>query len=748
MGANGQAIEVVGPWGALGSKLHPPRLRLDALERDRVVDLLRSKAVPCVAVVAGAGYGKTTAVRQWNERDARRVAWVTVDRGDNDPVVFLRHLVRALGSVESMPSVESAVMARSPRIQEAVLPALGAALDDGQQPSFVLVLDDVHLLTDERSVGLLDWLIDAVPEGSQVVLCGRTVPPVHFARRLVAGQAIEIDQSELAFDADEARAVLGHALPDLAAPAMEVLIARTEGWPAGLHLAALALDGHPDPGRAIDALGSGDRRLAEYFDEELLNHLPEHVRHFLVRTSFLERLSGPLCDAVLEADDSAELLQKLASSGNHFVVAFAEADWFRYHHLFADLLLSELRRSAGSEEPALRRRAAAWLSTNGFGDEAVTQARLAGDDGFTAEIVYREVIPSLNRGTLASVERWLAEMPAGSLPRHALLALAAGWLDLVQGRRAGVEHWLETLDSLTYEGPLPTGCANLAVAVAALRMTSGLGGVKQTAMSAQVVKEAGPRGSPWWGLAWLLDANARYAMAELADPLDAFEVAEVGSRSFPPAHVVAVAHVALLHFLQGDDEQGQILAQEAADELRAMRLDGLTLLGMVHCVEAYAAARRGMKSRALAAIARAESILDTMGASVPRGIVHQRLVMAETALLLAEIGEVRRHLSLMAPLLALEPDAQLFHDWAARLEDHVSESIARADSLAAFGITTAELRVLQQLATHRSFDEIGRHLYVSRNTVKTHAISIYRRLGVSGRSAAVEKAIEAGLIEP
>jgi LuxR family maltose regulon positive regulatory protein len=748
LGAKAQlTAERVDPWGVLGSKLHLPRLRRDALVRERLVDLFDATRGSCIAVSGGAGYGKTTAVRQWIERDARAAVWITVDRGDSDPVVFLRHVVRALGAIEPLPRVEATVMAQGPRIRDVVLPALAAALAEGM-PSFVLVLDDVHLIDGDRSAGLLEWLIDAVPEGSQIVLSGRAIPPVHFFRRLIAGEATEIDQVTLAFGDDEARAVLADALPDLDAASVELLIEQTEGWPAGIHLAVLALARHPDARRAIGALGSSDQRLADYFHEELLNHQPEAVRRFLVRTSILERLSGPLCDAVLDAGGSAEMLRQLGSSGNQFVVAFGDADWFRYHHLFADLLLSELRRSAPSEEPALRQRAAAWLSANGFGEEAVTQARLGGDDAFAAEIIYREVIPALNRGTLASLERWLADIPAGTLQRHALFALAAGWLDLVSGRSAGVEHWLTTVESLTYEGPLPSGCASLDIAIAALRMTSGVGGVKQTAMRASEVKQAGPRGGPWWGLAWLLEANCRHAMDELADPVEAFEVAEVGSRSFPPAHVVAVAHLALAHLLSGDDDKGQEWARAAVDEMRTNGLDTMPLLGMVHCVDSFAEARRGMKTRARAAMARAESLLDTIGTSVPRGVVNQRLVLAETALLLADIAEVRRQLALITPLLVHEPDAHLFHDWAARLDEQVSETSARMKSLAAYGITAAELRVLEQLATHRSFDEIGRHLYVSRNTVKTHAISIYRRLGVSGRSAAVEKAVEAGLIGP
>jgi LuxR family maltose regulon positive regulatory protein len=377
----------------------------------------------------------------------------------------------------------------------------------------------------------------------------------------------------------------------------------------------------------------------------------------------------------------------------------------------------------------------------------VHHAQLVGDDAFAAEVLYQQVVATIRRGTLASLELWLAGFPAATLEQHALLALAAGWLDLTCGRHAGVEHWLEMLESLTYEGPLPDGTSSLAVAVAALRMTSGIGGVKQTAESARTVKEAGPEASPWWGLAWLMEATARYAAGEIDDPVEAYEVAEVGSRGFPAAHVVAVAHLALVSFWHDDGARGQALARAAADELREQGLDSYGMLGMVHCVDAYAAARRGSAADAVSATRRAESLLSLMNDVVPRGLVQQRLVLAESAMLLADHAAARHHLELAEHLLPAEPDALLLHNWANQLGDQLEKLVSRQDQLRTFGITTAELRVLEQLATHRSFDEIGRQLYISRNTVKTHAISIYRRLGVSGRSAAIDKAVEAGVIE-
>lgn len=736
----------VDPWGVLPSKLHPPRLRPDALHRTGVVQLLLATSAPCVVVRAGAGCGKTTAVRQWIEEDFRPTAWVNIDEGDNDPVVLLRHVVRALHELEPLPAVEAAIMTRSPQVEGAVLPALATALG-GERAPFVLVLDDVHLLTRDRSVLVLTQLIDAIPDGSQIVLCGRAVPQVHFARRLVAGTAAEVTHRDLAFSDDEAMAVLGRSLPELDPETARLVVKQSEGWPAGIHLSVLALDRHPDPQRMVATFGGSDRRLADYLHDELLHYLPAEVRGFLVRTSILDRVSGPLCDAILGEQGSGDVLERLAASTNLFVVAFEdEPNWFRYHHLFAELLRAELRRTAPGDEPELHRRAATWLAREGFADAAVHHARLTGDDAFAAEIVYRQVIPVLTHGMMASLQRWLDGFPAATIQRHVLLALSAGWLDLTQGR-PGTDHWLAIAESVRDDGPLPDGTVSLEVAVSALRMTSGLGGVKQTAESARTVKEAGPDGSPWWGLAWLIEANARQALGDLDDPVAAYEEAEVGSRGFPPAHVAAVAQLALACLRQDDGERGQALAREAAAELREQRLEGYGMLMMVHAAEAYAAARRGSLADASAAIVRAEALRASMGEVVPRSAVQFRLLLAEAEWLLGQHTAARHQLDQAVELLPVEPDALEFHRWARALGEHLESSASRESNLVAFGITTAELRVLEQLTTHRSFEEIGKQLYISRNTVKTHAISIYRRLGVSGRGAAVEKAIQTGLID-
>ncbi len=232
----------------VAAKLHPPRLRDDELPREVLVEALRAAQVPVIAVRAGAGYGKTTTVRQWIEVDERASAWLTVDDADNDVVSLLRHLVRALDGIEPLPEVEAVLASDRPRISEVVLPGLADGLAGFTQP-FVLVLDDVHLLTSPAVGELLEWLVGVLPARSTVALVGRAMPPMRLTRHVVSDNAMVLRRGDLAFTARESHAVLARTVPDLSDDALEALIGRTEGWPAGLYLSVLALKGALRAGR-------------------------------------------------------------------------------------------------------------------------------------------------------------------------------------------------------------------------------------------------------------------------------------------------------------------------------------------------------------------------------------------------------------------------------------------------------------------------------------------------------------------
>ena len=747
-------LDVAAPSGpvVVDAKLRTPKPRSDHLPRPELVGRLREAPGPVVVVRAGAGYGKTTTVRQWIDDDPRPAAWVTLDAGDNDPVVLLRHVVRALGRLSPLSAVEDLLVTEPPPVERGVLPELAQALADGRPPS-ILVLDDVHLVGSTASGEFLAWLVAVLPAGWTLALVGRAMPQMHLARLVVNHHTLVLRREDLAFSPAECAAVASHTLPAMTADQAAELFEATEGWPAGLYLSLLAIKAAPVPEVVLAGLATSARDLNGYFHEELLRNIDTGVRSFLVGTSVLDRLSGPLCDAVLERRDSAVRLQALSASDNLFVIALDDApEAYRYHNLFADLLLAELRRSAPDEEAGLRVRAAHWLSDHDEPDAAVDHALAASERALAAEIAGRHGVGFLQSGRIDTVERWLARFADEELREDPLLCLLAGWADLVRGRGDAVVRWLEVSEALDADGParpgpLPDGTHSLQLARATLAMVHGGGGVKATGANAQAVLDAGPDGSPWWTTARLLAAQAAFLADPSADMVGLAEDAEFATRGHPATHALALAHVAAAHFLRGPAGQGQRAAAAAVAELRAHHLEEFSLTLFVHAVHAWDAARRGASTESSEAASKAGLLLEGIGAIVPRGQCQARLALAEAALLRREDDTAARLVAEAASHLGAEPDAAVLWEWTDRLQATVGRRRREARRLDRVGLTDAERRVLGQLPTHRSLEEIGEVLYVSRNTVKTHAVSIYRKLGVSGRSAAVARAATLGLLD-
>jgi LuxR family maltose regulon positive regulatory protein len=732
-------------WGVQPFKLRPPRAGRAGLARAALLERLAASPAPVVLVVGPAGYGKTTLARQWVEVDPRPAAWVALDEGDDDPVVLLRHVARALHEITPLPAVEASLVGPRPRVDAVVLPALATGLAAARSP-VLLVLDDVHRVRESDALSLLDRLLGLMPDGSQVVLVGRSAPGLRLARRRLAGELFELNQADLAFTADEARAVLRVEVPDLSARDVEVLVHRTEGWPAGLHLAALALGTGAELRERLDEVPLADRHLVEYLQDELLAHLDQRTRTFLLKTSVLEQFTAGLCDAVTGQPGSQGVLDRLAAAGNLFVTALDEpGTWFRYHHLFAELLLGELRRVAAEDEAELRRRAGRWLSEHGLSEAAVQQATATGDIDFAAAVLHAQLPGAMGRGNTASVDRWLAAFSSDDAHRQPLLAFAQGIREFSHQRGRSVAHWVSVLEQVVDSGQRTasglTGPVDLVVAVAALRMLGGFDGVADTEKAARTVRDAGPAASPWWGLSWLLEASARFASGASVDPVAEFTGAEMATRGLPSGHVNALANLALSHVLAGDDHAAAVRMREACAEARAEGLLDYRPMLPFHVVRSLVAARAGALDESRSAGALADQTLAAVPDGVPRGIVLGHLVLAEAALVRGERSVAQRHVRLASQRLQQDALATRFTEWAERLKAALVEAEGVGE------LTPAERRVLAELATHRSLEEIGQQLYLSRNTVKTHTISIYRKLGVSGRSAAVGRARALGLLE-
>jgi LuxR family maltose regulon positive regulatory protein len=433
-----------GPDGLLATKLYLPRLQPGFVPRPRLVDRLdEALARGLVLVCAPAGFGKTVLLADWVRQSRRPVAWLSLDAGDNDPARFWRHATAALdrarpGIAEQVTPLLGPSLPSSAGLVTALVNQLASQPGDGE---VLLVLDDYHLIDSQPVHASLGFLLEHRPPGLRLVLASRADPPLPLARLRGRGQLAELRADQLRFTAEEAAALLRQAVgPDVPDGAVAALAARTEGWAAGLQLAGLSLRGQADASGFVASFSGSHRYVLDFLAEEVLDGQPEDVRTFLLETSVLERLSGPLCDAVTGQADGQAMLERVERA-NLFLVPLDEVrGWWRYHHLFADLLRIRLRQEQPERVTGLHRNAAVWCEAHGLADDAIRHALAAGDAAWAARLVERHVDELLLRSERVTLARWLAALPpelAGSRPRlllaRALFALVSGHVEEVEG---------------------------------------------------------------------------------------------------------------------------------------------------------------------------------------------------------------------------------------------------------------------------------------------------------------------------
>jgi LuxR family maltose regulon positive regulatory protein len=426
----------------LATKLHIPRTRPGFVARPRLAGrLAQVHRGELTLVCAPAGFGKTALVADWARRSQWPVAWLSLDEADNDPARFWRHAAAAVDGVRPGVADRVAVLLQGlqPTSFEAVVTTLVNELA-GVAEEVVLVLDDYHLIEAPQVHRSLEFLLEHLPASLRLVLASRADPPLPLARLRARGQLAELRERDLRFSPQEAAELLRSAVgPDLPEVAVAVLEARTEGWVAGLQLAALSLQGRSDIAAFVEGFSGSHRYVLDYLAEEVLNRQPQQLRAFLLETSVLERLSGPLCDAVTGRADSQALLEQVERA-NLFLVPLDEVrGWWRYHHLFADLLQARLQREQPERVLELHTSAAAWSEQHGLADDAVRHALAAGELAWAARLIEQHFDALLWRSENATLRRRLQALPAElvrSLPR---LCLAQAWWALLGGRLEAVE---------------------------------------------------------------------------------------------------------------------------------------------------------------------------------------------------------------------------------------------------------------------------------------------------------------------
>ena len=439
----------------LATKLHVPGSRPGLVPRPRLTERLdEGLERGLVLVSAPAGCGKTVLLADWAQRSQYPAGWVSLDAGDNDPARFWRHVVAALDRARPAIGERVAPLLGPPApssfepLVTALINELAASLGDDKM---LLVLDDYHVIGSQPVHDSLRFLLEHRPAGICVVLASRSDPPLALARSRARGQLAELRAAELRFTVGEAAALLqqvaagpGAALPDAAVAA---LAARTEGWAAGLQLAALSLHGKRDIAGFVAAFTGSHRYVLDYLAEEVLERQSEQVRAFLLETSVLERLSGTLCDAVTGRAGSQALLEQVERAGLFLMPLDEVRGWWRYHHLFADLLRARLQDQLPARVAQLHRNAAAWCEEHELADDAIGHAVAAGDTTWAARLIERhfDAVYSL-RGEAATIQQWLSALPADLIRSRPRLLLAQGLLAAWSGRPEAVEPLLDAAE--------------------------------------------------------------------------------------------------------------------------------------------------------------------------------------------------------------------------------------------------------------------------------------------------------------
>jgi LuxR family maltose regulon positive regulatory protein len=725
------------------SKLRRPEPRPGSVPRSVLVNRLAADdRRPVVSVVAPAGYGKTTLLSQWAEHDARPFAWVSLDDRDNDAKVLLTYVAEALNQVDPVDDrVFEALRSPFSSVPGSVVPRLAAALTAMSSP-VVVVLDDVHLLHDSECRAALSVLAEEVPAGSQMVLAGRDTPPVRIARLRAEGRLVEVGTADLSLSLDETAAVLQAANVSLASADIAALHQRAEGWPVGLYLAALYLREGGSVSQAAISFSGDHRVVSEYIESEFLEKLPDHQRAFLTRSSALERMSGPLCDAVLDLPDAATTLGDLAQSNLLFVPLDRRGQWYRYHHLFGDMLRAELERREPHAMVEVRRRASFWFLDNDRPEEALGYSIRANDADITAQLIERVWPQVLWRGQPETLERWIDWMKARDAIRgRPMIAVIASILCSATERADDAVRWSDLLDRWQRE-PGWAGDRATEGYAAMLRVLHPRDGVEQMRAdldeAAQKLAATGGASTAMLllhhGMVCVLEGDAERADAYFQEAAEAAQ--QIGAQE---VRVQALFERSVLAMKRRD----WTAARALVDRVRAAQRPGVEE-AVVWTAQARVAAHDRQFSVARDALQHAVQFRARSGHS--HFAVQLRIELAQVYLALADPNGARAMVREADEFLRSTHDLGTLMNEVANLRAVLKNS-REGTAAGPPALTTAELRLLPLLCTHMTTPEIAAQLFLSRHTVRSQMQSIYRKLDANNRDQAIGRARQLQLVE-
>jgi LuxR family transcriptional regulator, maltose regulon positive regulatory protein len=725
----------------LETKFYAPSLHDRLIRRDGLVGMLAAgtSGRRLTLISAPPGFGKTTLIAQWAESEENSdFAWLTLEPGDDEPERLLSYLIEALARI--VPRVRRSARSNGSEPVHALLNALAA--HDRQT---VLVLDDYHTIHDEGGHAVVTYLIEHGPPSLHVVVATRSDPPLRLGRLRVAGELYELRAADLRMTREEAERFLNEKL-DLRLDGLDVdvLNERTEGWPAGLYLAALTLEQHDDPSAFVESFAGDNRHVADYLSAEVLRAQTTDVREFLLATSVLDRFTAPLCDAMLESDRAGELLSELEASNLFLVPLDDRGEWYRYHHLFADLLRAELRARDPDAAATLHLRAAGWLAENESIKSAVSHALAAGDEERAIQLIAASWYSYIHTRQLGDVDSWLRALGPERVSAEPRLALVAAWISIAARHPEDTDRWLALAASGDPEADV--GGMPLEAAVALVESCMPRRGVNAMLAAAERFRAFDVTPQPP-ALRQVSDWSLAYARYFGGVPAEARRPAENAVRavSDSPNHLINIASLGLLSYLEcdrGDTTRARALAQRADELAQQTGLAEDSVRGTAKIAHGRALAREGDLEGARRLL---EAGIELRRASANRiDLVFGLLDLAPIRRLLGDSAGARAALREAGVLANSGPGVGTLHELLEKRSRKLRISIRKTNGVPD-PLSDRELTVLRLLGGTLSRRDIGRELGISTDTVKSHVRAIYRKLGVSSRSEAVEHARDLGV---
>jgi LuxR family maltose regulon positive regulatory protein len=699
-------------------KFSAPKPREESVRRDDLLDRLeRGRGRPLVLLTAPAGYGKTTLLAQWAAESSRPCAWATLDPADDDAETLAASISRALETVELEPEPRG---------------------------SFVLVLDDAHVVSPEALKAAVVRILDWLPDRSQLAVASRCEPALPLGRLRAERRLLEFSSVDLSMSVIEAESLLAQAGLNPELRPFQTLVRRSEGWPVALELATVSWSRQLEPAEATQLRGD-DHVISEYFRVELLASVTPATRRFLLRSSVLDRLSGPVCDAVLASTRSASVLAKLARTNLPLRPVDSSHESFRLNGLFREMLETELRRSEPELLPLLHRRASEWYARTGDTVRAIDHARSADDLGRVGNLLWRHLHQFLGEGRNQLVQGWLRGIDAERAAGCHELALAAAHSGLALGSVTLAEQWARSA-AVALTETADESTSSVRAGVLLIEAWGARAGVKQMGEVAERANDLLRDDDPWRASCCFLRGSSALLGGDRTEAERLLEEgARRGERQAPDAASLCLAQLAVCAAERNDPVAEADFACRARSMVTSHGLRAAPASVLVLAVCAASAMRGGRVDEAKAAASECQDLLGQIDDSLAWLGAETRILVARVSLGLGHVARARELLADASRLARRTPDVVIFQHW---FDDAWGQFDERAETtLAGMGsLTTAELRVLRFLPTHYPFHEIAQRLHVSSNTVKTHVHAVYRKLDASSRSEAVATATRAGLL--